>query len=239
MPLDRRFGNATWTGRWVRRLLGQLLRRVPRVRLFLRSREGSSYPGPRTSTSRSVRPAGCTRRGGAWPSYGPSRPGGGPAHAGAPDRPHAATGDARARSRSAPDRAHIALPGMYRAGHPAAAHLPPAWTPRSSAARASEGSSRGRPVAGGLPDRQGDVTKRAHRARDAARLATGAGAYIRCLWPARSESGVSPRLRPGGGALAFEQLQDALRVLPDRADVVKHQLGRSVFRHPLEQPPEI
>jgi hypothetical protein len=76
MPLDRRFGNATWTGRWVRRLLGQLLRRVPRVRLFLRSREGSSYPGPRTSTSRSVRPAGCTRRGGAWPSYGPSRPGG-------------------------------------------------------------------------------------------------------------------------------------------------------------------
>ncbi len=131
-------GNPTWTGRWVRRLLGQLLRRVPRVRLFLRSREGSSYPGPRTSTSRSVRPAGCTRRGGAWPSYGPSRPGGGPAHAGAPGRPHAATGDARARSRSAPDRAHIALPGMYRAGHPAAAHLPPAWTPRSSATRASE-----------------------------------------------------------------------------------------------------
>ena len=36
---------------------------------------------------------------------------------------------------------------------------------------------------------------------------------IRCLWHARSESGVSPRLRPGGGALAFEQLQDALRVL--------------------------
>jgi hypothetical protein len=62
---------------------------------------------------------------------------------------------------------------------------------------------------------------------------------IRCLWPEPSESGVSPRLRPGGGALAFEQLQDALRVLPDRTDVAEHQLGRSVLRHPLEQPPEI
>jgi hypothetical protein len=40
--------------------------------------------------------------------------------------------------------------------------------------------------------------------------------------PAGSESGVLPRLRPGGGALAFEQLQDALRVLPDRADVAEH-----------------
>ena len=38
-------------------------------------------------------------------------------------------------------------------------------------------------------------------------------------------AGVSPGLRPGGGALAFEQLQDALRVLPDRADVAEHQLG--------------
>ena len=48
------------------------------------------------------------------------------------------------------------------------------------------------------------------------------GLRIRCLWPARSESGVSRRLRPGGGALAFEQLQDALRVFPDRADVAEH-----------------
>src|SRR5215216_7378356 len=59
------------------------------------------------------------------------------------------------------------------------------------------------------------------------------------LVAARSESGVSPRLRPGGRAFAFEQLQDALRVLPDRADVAEHQLGRSVLRHPVEQPPEI
>jgi hypothetical protein len=34
---------------------------------------------------------------------------------------------------------------------------------------------------------------------------------IRCLWPARSDSGVSPRPTCGGGALAFEQLQYALR----------------------------
>ena len=57
---------------------------------------------------------------------------------------------------------------------------------------------------------------------------------IRCLWHARSESGVLPRLgRLRRGALTFEQLQDALRVLPDRADVAEHQLGRSVLRHPL------
>src|SRR5215213_3415348 len=62
---------------------------------------------------------------------------------------------------------------------------------------------------------------------------------IRCLWPARSDGGVLPRLRPGGGALAFEQLQDALRILPDCADVAEHQLGRSVLRHPLKQLSEI
>jgi hypothetical protein len=58
-------------------------------------------------------------------------------------------------------------------------------------------------------------------------------AHLVLVAGARSESGVSPRLGPGGGALAFEQLEDALRVLPDRADVAEHQLGRSVLRHPL------
>jgi hypothetical protein len=45
------------------------------------------------------------------------------------------------------------------------------------------------------------------------------GAAHPLLVAARSESGASRRLRPGGGAFAFEQLQDAVRVLPDRADV--------------------
>jgi hypothetical protein len=65
------------------------------------------------------------------------------------------------------------------------------------------------------------------------------GAAHPVLVAARSESGASRRLRHGGSAFAFEQLQDAVRVLPDRADVAEHQLGRSVLRHPVEQPPEI
>src|SRR5512133_395464 len=63
--------------------------------------------------------------------------------------------------------------------------------------------------------------------------------WVSCLWLERSGSRVLRRLRPGGGALAFEYLQDALRILPDRADVPEYPFGRSVLRHPLDQPLKI